>query len=132
VVRAALRRNRPTWHVPDVGRELPLSPTFRQTTTYFPAISCGGASRVFRRKVPISRAASGPSGFTSVVVSFASAMASAVFVQKAWMALRPRTMSAPWGRRSASSVYMPATAAMSPWRKAAENASFSRSIVARS
>jgi hypothetical protein len=43
-------------------------PTFSQTTTYLPVTSCGDGPLVFRLKVPISRAAEGPSGFTSSVV----------------------------------------------------------------
>jgi len=37
------------------------SPTFSQTTTYLPVISCEGVPLVFRLTVPISRAAEGPS-----------------------------------------------------------------------
>jgi Sulfatase-modifying factor enzyme 1 len=44
-------------------------PTFSQITTYFPVTSCGFGPFVFRANVPISRAAAGPSGFTSSVVS---------------------------------------------------------------
>src|SRR5262245_41062929 len=40
-------------------------PTFSHTTTYLPEISRGVGSLVFRLKVPISRAADGPSGLTS-------------------------------------------------------------------
>src|SRR6478735_463376 len=47
-------------------------PTFSQMTTYFPMISCGAAPLVFRLTVPISRAAVGPSDFTSSVVTFGS------------------------------------------------------------
>jgi hypothetical protein len=48
------------------------SPTFSQTTTYFPVTSFGVGALVFKLKVPISRAAEGPSGLTSSVVNFGS------------------------------------------------------------
>jgi hypothetical protein len=48
-------------------------PIFSHTTTYLPATSFGFAPLVLRLKVPISRAAEGPSGFMSTVVSFGSA-----------------------------------------------------------
>src|SRR5215210_472699 len=45
-------------------------PIFCQTTTYFPLTCCDCWSLVISEKVPTSRAASLPSGFTSTVVSF--------------------------------------------------------------
>src|SRR6516164_11097546 len=45
-------------------------PIFSQTTTYFPVTSCGFGPLVLKLKVPISRAAEGPSDLTSRVMSF--------------------------------------------------------------
>src|SRR6201985_3688864 len=72
-------------------------PTFSQTTTYFPVTSWGVGPLVFRLKVPISRAAEGPSDLTSRVVSFGSLICSAVLFHMAPMAAAPFTIAAPGG-----------------------------------
>src|SRR5215471_19913907 len=79
-------------------------PTFSQTTTYFPLTSCGGAPFVFRLNVPISRAADGPSAFTSIVVSFGSLTCSAIPFHIAAIAALPFTMAEFGGNAVASSV----------------------------
>src|SRR5215813_15669893 len=53
-------------------------PIFSHTTRYLPATSRGVGPLVFRLKVPISRAAEGPSCLTSRVVSFGSLTCSAM------------------------------------------------------
>jgi len=73
-------------------------PTFCHTTTYLPAISCGGELLVVSAKVPISRAAASPSGFTSTTVSVTLAMPYAAVVQKAWIRARPAIIGLPGGR----------------------------------
>src|ERR1700730_18678737 len=84
-------------------------PTFSQTTTYFPLTSCGVGPLVFRLKVPISRAAEGPSGLTSRVVSFGSLTCSAMPFHIAPMAVPPCTIAAPGGNAVASVVESDAT-----------------------
>src|SRR6266480_3163855 len=79
-------------------------PTFSQTTTYLPVTSCGVGPLVFRLKVPISRAAEGPSGLTSRVVTFGSLTCSAMLFHIAPMAGLPFTMAEPGGNAVASSV----------------------------
>src|SRR5262245_35668808 len=80
------------------------SPTFSHTTTYLPTISCGEAPLVLRLKVPISRAADGPSDLTSRVVNFGSVTCSASPLHIAPIASLPLTMAAPGGNAAASSV----------------------------
>ena len=77
-------------------------PTFSQTTTYFPVTSCGVVPLVFRANVPISRAAEGPSGLTSTVVSFGSPTCYAMPFHIASMAARPCTIAEPGGNTVAS------------------------------
>src|SRR6202171_5647689 len=79
-------------------------PTFSQTTTYFPVTSCGVGPLVFRLKVPISRAAEGPSDLTSRVVTFGSLTCSAVLFHIAPMAAAPFTIAEPGGNAVASVV----------------------------
>src|SRR5258705_2212855 len=79
-------------------------PTFSQTTTYFPVTSCGVGPLVFRLKVPISRAAEGPSGLTSRVVTFGSLTCSAMLFHIAPMAAPPCTIAEPARNAVASLV----------------------------
>jgi hypothetical protein len=96
---------------------LQSAPTASQTTTYLPVTSCGGEPFVFRLKVPISRAAEGPSGFTSRVVTFGSPTCSARPFHIVPIAVLPFTMAEPGGNAVASSVYSDATPAKSPLLK---------------
>src|SRR6266404_1961319 len=82
-----------------------LPPTLRQTTAYLAVISCGGWLFDLSLTVPISRAALGPSASTSTVVNFASSICCAACRQKASIAARPLTISAPGGSTKASSVH---------------------------
>src|SRR5712671_3634011 len=109
-----------------------LSPTLRQTTAYLAVISCGGWLFDLRLTVPISRAAPAPNASTSMVVNFASPICCAACRQKASIAARPLTISAPGGSTKASSVYIAATAEACPLLKAAAQASLSFTIVALS
>src|SRR5215204_807856 len=79
-------------------------PTFSHTTTYLPLTSCGVAPLLLRVKVPISRAADGPSDLTSIVVTFGSLTCSAMFFHIASIAALPFTMAEPGGNAVASSV----------------------------
>ena len=79
-------------------------PTFSQTTTYFPVTSCGEGDLVLKLKVPISRAALGPSDLTSKVVSFGSPTLSAMLLNIAPMAAPPCTIAEPCGNAVASVV----------------------------
>src|SRR5215472_5188328 len=79
-------------------------PIFSHTTRYLPVTSCGVGPLVLRLKVPISRAAEGPSGFTSRVVSFGSLTCSAMLFHSASIAALPFTMPEPGGNAVASSV----------------------------
>src|ERR1700716_1090277 len=79
-------------------------PTFSQTTTYFPVTSCGDGALVFKLKVPISRAAEGPSDLTSKVVSFGSLTFSAMLFHIAPIAAPPCTIAEPGGNAFASAV----------------------------
>src|SRR6478609_3153403 len=79
-------------------------PTFSQTTTYFPVTSCGEGALVLKLKVPISRAALGPSDLTSKVVSFGSPTLSAMRLNIAPMAAPPCTIAEPCGNAVASVV----------------------------
>jgi hypothetical protein len=54
--------------------------------------SCGVGTLVLRLKVPISRAAEGPSGLTSRVISFGSLICSAMLFHSASIAALPFTM----------------------------------------
>src|SRR5262249_16000386 len=58
-------------------------PIFSHTTRYLPVTSFGIGPLVLRLKVPISRAADGPSGLTSRVVSFGSLTCSAMLFHSA-------------------------------------------------
>src|SRR5215472_11758836 len=66
--------------------------------------SFGTDPLVLRLKVPISRAAEGPSGLTSRVVSFGSLTCSAMLFHSASIAALPFTMPEPGGNAVASSV----------------------------
>src|SRR5947199_7682706 len=79
-------------------------PTFSHTTTYLPVTSCGVGPLVFKLKVPISRAADGPNGLTSRVVTFGSLTCSAMSFHIAPIAAPPFTMAEPVGNAVASSV----------------------------
>src|SRR5262249_21962062 len=79
-------------------------PIFSHTTRYLPVTSCGVGPLVLRLKVPISRAAEGPSGFTSRVVNFGSLTCSAIFFHSTSIAALPLTMPEPGGNAVASSV----------------------------
>src|SRR6266480_4830059 len=79
-------------------------PIFSHTTTYLPVTSFGVGPLVLRLKVPISRAAEGPSGLTSRVVSFGSLTCSAMLFHIAPMAALPFTIAEPGGNAVASSV----------------------------
>src|SRR4029079_6162435 len=79
-------------------------PACAQKTTYFPITSCGVGPLVFRANVPISRAAEGPSGLTSMVVSFGSPTCSAMLFHMTSMAVRPCTIAEPGGNAVASVV----------------------------
>src|SRR3954471_25092150 len=92
-------------------------PIFSQTTTYLPVTSLGSGPLVFRLYIPISRAAEGPSGLTSSVVSFGSLTCSAVLFHIDPIASRPRTIAAPGGSAVASSAYNDAIPAKSPLLK---------------
>src|SRR5262249_45340889 len=74
------------------------------TTRYFPEISFGDAPLVVRLKVPISRAAAGPSRLTSSVVILGLPACSARPFHIAPMAPFPRTIAAPGGNATASAV----------------------------
>jgi hypothetical protein len=86
-------------------------PIFSHTTRYLPVTSCGEEPLVLRPKVPISRAAEGPSGLTSRVISFGSLTCSAMLFHSASIAVLPFTMPEPGGNAVASSVYSEATPA---------------------
>jgi hypothetical protein len=118
--------------VPNVGGELPVATDFAPDDGVLPNHFLRRLGFVFRVTVPISRAASGPNGNTSTVVSFASPICCAACRQKASIAARPLTMSDPGGSTKASSVYSAATPAASPLLKAADQASLSFSMVALS
>src|SRR5262249_11214970 len=79
-------------------------PIFSHTTRYLPVTSCGRGPLVLRLKVPISRAAEGPSALTSSVVSLGSLTCSAMLLHKASIAALPFTMAEPGGKAVASSV----------------------------
>src|SRR5215471_904055 len=69
-----------------------------QTAAYLSASSCGLAPLVVKVAVPIPRAASGPSGFTSRVVSLMSPGWCCIWpAQNFWMSARPFTIGAPAG-----------------------------------
>src|SRR5262245_12546516 len=77
---------------------------FSHTTRYLPVTSFGVGPLVLRLKVPISRAAEGPSGLTSRVVNFGSLTCSAMLFHSASIAALPFTMPEPGGNAVASSV----------------------------
>src|SRR3954463_16628898 len=103
-------------------------PIFSQTTTYLPVTSLGSGPLVFRLYIPISRAAEGPSGLTSSVVSFGSLTCSAVLFHIDPIASRPRTIAAPGGSAVASSAYNDAIPAKSPLLKNSIHLAFNASI----
>src|SRR5205823_12318734 len=103
-------------------------PIFRHTTTYLPVICSGGCAFVLKLNVPISRAAPGPSDWTSTVVSLASPSCFTAPPQNFSIALCPFAISAPAGSTYASGVYIPAKAFASPLLKAAIHSAFSLSI----
>src|SRR5205085_8802174 len=80
-------------------------PIFRHTTTYLPVICSGGCAFVLKLNVPISRAAPGPSDWTSTVVSLASPSCFTAPPQNFSIALCPFAISAPAGSTYASGVY---------------------------
>src|SRR5262249_61138489 len=67
-------------------------PIFSHNTTNLPVTSFGLAPFVMKLKVPISRAAEGPSGLTSRVVSFGSPTCSAMLFHIAAIAALPFTI----------------------------------------
>src|SRR6516225_7050664 len=75
-----------------------------ESTRYLPVTSFGIGPLVLRLKVPISRAAEGPSVLTSRVVSFGSLTCSAMLFHSASIAALPFTMLEPGGNAVASSV----------------------------
>src|SRR5262245_1585569 len=79
-------------------------PIFSHTTRYLPVTSFGVDPLVLRLKMPISRAADGPSGLTSRVVSFGSLTCSAMLFHSASIAALPFTMPEPGGNAVASSA----------------------------
>src|SRR6516164_3260297 len=79
-------------------------PIFSHTTRYLPVTSCGVGPLVLRLKVPISRAAEGPSGLTSRVVNFGSLTCSAILFHSASIAALPFAMLEPGGNAVASSA----------------------------
>src|SRR5437763_1624049 len=103
-------------------------PIFRHTTTYLPVICSGGCAFVLKLNVPISRAAPGPSDWTSTVVSLASPSCFTGPPQNFSIALCPFAISAPAGSTYASGVYIAAKAFASPLLKAAIHSAFSFSI----
>src|SRR3954449_6172783 len=103
-------------------------PIFSQTTTYLPVTSLGSGPLVFRLYIPISRAAEGPSGLTSTVVSFGSLTCSAVLFHIDPIASRPRTIAAPGVSAVASSAYNDAIPAKSPLLKNSIHLAFDASI----
>src|SRR5947199_7381731 len=103
-------------------------PILRHTTTYLPVICSGGCAFVLKLNVPISRAAPGPSDWTSTVVSLASPSCFTAPPQNFSIALCPFAISAPAGSTYASGVYIAAKAFASPLLKAAIHSAFSLSI----
>src|SRR5947209_4806644 len=103
-------------------------PIFRHTTTYLPVTCSGGCAFVLKLNVPISRAAPGPSDWTSTVVSLASPSCFTAPPQNFSIALCPFAITAPAGSTYASGVYIAAKAFASPLLKAAIHSAFSFSI----
>src|SRR5262245_61274875 len=105
-------------------------PIFSHTTRYLPVTSFGIGPLVLRLKVPISRAAEGPSGLTSRVVSFGSLNCSAMLFHSASIAALLFTMPSLGGNAVASSVLSNATPTKSPLLKKSIHFAFTVSISA--
>src|SRR5262249_6364772 len=103
-------------------------PIFSHTTRYLPVTSCGVGPLVLRLKVPLSRAAEGPSGLTSRVVNFGSLTCSAILFHSASIAALPFAMLEPGGNAVASAAESDAPHAKSPLLKNSTHFAFTASI----